>query len=74
MLAYRGKRRQIVKVLRYTNTGAVAQYEPVNEPGSRYMPLVIDGENIESFEPVKDRQLLLFQDEARIGGADAEGN
>ncbi|WP_034639636.1 hypothetical protein, partial [Desulfofalx alkaliphila] len=60
MLAYRGKRRQLVRILRQTSTGAVAQYEPVEEPGNRYMPLIENGKNVERFELVEERQLDIF--------------
>lgn len=60
MLAYRGKERQLVRILRQTSTGAVAQYEPVNQPGKIYMPLIENGENVEKFELAEGEQLDIF--------------
>lgn len=52
-LAYmgKGKKRRLVRVLQVTEDGAVAQYEPIDEPGHIYMPLIgPDGKNVEQFE------------------------
>ena len=60
MLAYRGKKKQLVNILSFTETGAVKQYEPYDQPENRFMPLIIDGKNIENFEIVKNKQISLF--------------
>lgn len=60
MLAYMGKKRKLVNILTTTETGAVAQYEPVDEPGNRFMPLIVDGKNVETFEIVKGEQISMF--------------
>lgn len=60
MLAYWGKKRKLIKILRLTETGAVAQYEPVDEPGMIFAPLIENGKNVEEFEIIKNEQLSLF--------------
>ena len=50
ILAYMGKRKKLVRILSMTESGAVAQYESVDEPGNIYMPLIVDGKNVEQFE------------------------
>ena len=50
MLAYVGKSKKLVKVLKTTETGAVVLYEPADEPGKIYMPLIENGKNVENFE------------------------
>ncbi|MEW8993088.1 hypothetical protein [Clostridium sp.] len=62
MLAYKGKRKEIVNILSFTETGAVKQYEPVEYPGRRFMPLIENGKNIDKFEIIEDFQLSLFGD------------
>lgn len=60
MLAYRGKKKQLVNILSFTETGAVKQYEPYDQPGNRFMPLVENGMNVEKFEIVENEQMSLF--------------
>lgn len=59
LLAYMGKSKKLVRVLTTTSTGAVAQYEPVDEPGHIYLPLIENGKNVEKFE-ILGEQLSLF--------------
>ena len=59
LLALKGKRKEWVRIKRITETGAVAQYEPYDEPGNKYMPLIIDGKNVEEFKII-GRQLSMF--------------
>ncbi|GEM_PF-1799241 len=61
MLAYKGKRKEIVNILSFTETGAVKQYEPVEHPGRRFMPLIENDKNIEEFQIIEDFQLNLFE-------------
>ncbi len=61
LLAYKGKKRQLVNILSFTETGAVKQYEPYGDKGNIYMPLIINGDNVEKFEIVKNQQLSLFE-------------
>ena len=60
MLAYRGKKKQLINILSFTETGAVKQYEPYDQPGNRFMPLVENGKNVEKFEIVENEQMSLF--------------
>ena len=59
LLAHMGKKKELVKILSITETGAVAQYELVDEPGTVYMPPIINGKNVEKFE-ILGEQLSLF--------------
>jgi len=61
LLAYMGKRKKLVRVLSTTETGAIAQYEFIDEPGVIYMPLIVNGKNVEKFE-ILGEQLNLFQE------------
>lgn len=54
MLAYKGK--QLVRILRITETGAIALYEPVDEPGNLYMPLIENGKNVEEFKFIDQKK------------------
>lgn len=63
-LAYRGKgkKRRLVRVLQVTEDGAVAQYEPIDEPGHIYMPLIgPDGKNVEQFEICRSPEQALVR-------------
>lgn len=60
MLAYRGKKKQLVNILSFTETGAVKQYEPYDQPGNRFMPLVENGKNVEEFRIIENKQMSLF--------------
>ena len=60
MLAYRGKKKRLINILSFTETGAVKQYEPYDQPGNRFMPLVENGKNVEKFEIVENEQMSLF--------------
>ncbi|CAK7083124.1 hypothetical protein [Tissierella sp.] len=61
LLAHMGKKKTLVRILSMTDTGAVTQYELVDEPGNKYMPLIVDGKNVEEFE-ILGEQLNLFQE------------
>lgn len=56
---YRYKKR-LIKVIRFTASGAIAQFEYVDEPGNKFMPLIVDGKNVEVFEKVSEKQMSLF--------------
>ncbi|MDU4890985.1 MAG: hypothetical protein E6344_18210 [Clostridium sp.] len=58
MLAYKGK--QLVNILSFTKSGAVKQYEPVDRPGYRIMPLIENGKNIEEFKVIENYQISMF--------------
>lgn len=47
LLAYMGKKKRLVRVLATTETGAVVQYEPLDELGNIYMSLIENGKNVE---------------------------
>ena len=64
MLAYRGKKKQLVNILSFTETGAVKQYEPYDQPGNRFMPLIIDSKNVEEFKIIENKQMSLFDVES----------
>lgn len=49
-----GKKKRLVRVLATTETGVVVLYEPLDELGNIYMPLIKDGKNVEDFEIVGD--------------------
>lgn len=59
LLAYMGKNKKLVRVLSTTSTGAVAQHEPIDNPGSRYMPLIEEGKNVEHFEILGEQLSLI---------------
>ncbi|CAK7002479.1 hypothetical protein [Tissierella sp.] len=59
LLAYMGKRKQLVRILTTTSTGAVSKYEFVDKPGITHTPLVVDGKNVDNFE-ILGEQLKLF--------------
>ncbi|WMM26689.1 hypothetical protein RBU61_08420 [Tissierella sp. MB52-C2] len=59
LLAHMGKKKELVRILSITETGAVAHYELVDEPGVVYMPLIVNGRNIEEFK-ILGEQLSLF--------------
>lgn len=59
LLAYMGKKKKLVRILTMTETGAVAQYEFLNEPGNVYIPLIEEGRNVEEFEIIGE-QISLF--------------
>lgn len=59
LLASMGKKKRLVRVLAITETGAIAQYELIDEPGVIYMPLIDNGKNFEHFEIVGE-QMSLF--------------
>lgn len=52
ILAFMGKKKRLVRVLATTETGVVVLYEPLDELGNIYMPLIKDGKNVEDFEIV----------------------
>lgn len=60
LLAYRGKKKQLVNILSFTETGAVKQYEPYDQPGNRFMPLVENEKNVEEFRIIENKQMSLF--------------
>ena len=53
-------RKRLIKVVRFCSTGAIAQFEYLDEPGNRFMPLIVDGKNVEIFDKVSEKQLNLF--------------
>lgn len=59
MLAYWGKKRNLVKIQRIEN-GVVYAYSFVQNEGKWFFPLVQDGTNVEEFEIIKNEQLSLF--------------
>ncbi|WFA10360.1 hypothetical protein [Tissierella sp. Yu-01] len=59
LLAYMGKNRKLVRVLTMTESGAIVQYELVDEPGKVYMPLIVKGKNVERFEILGEQLTLL---------------
>ncbi|AKN32412.1 hypothetical protein Ccar_16715 [Clostridium carboxidivorans P7] len=60
MLAYWGKKRKLVNILRFSETGAVELYELEKEPGNMFIPLIVDGKNVEPFEIVENEQISMF--------------
>lgn len=59
LLALMGKKKRLVRILATTETGAVVQYEPLDEIGNTYMPLIENGKNVEDFEIVGEQMSLL---------------
>ena len=60
MLAYRGSKKKLVNILSFTETGAIKQYEPYDQPGNRFMPLIENGKNVEKFEIIENKQICMF--------------
>lgn len=54
MLAYMSKKKKLVKIISLTEDRAIAQYEPVDEPGNIYMPLIANKKNVEDFQIVEE--------------------
>lgn len=54
-----GKSKRLVRVITTTKSGTVAQYEPVDQPGNRYMPLIENEENVEKFEVIGNQLTLI---------------
>lgn len=59
ILAYMGKKKRLVRVLTMTESGAIAQYELVANPGQIFMPLIVDGENVEKFEIIGEQLKMI---------------
>lgn len=59
LLAYKGKRKELIRVLAMTESGAVAQYETMDKTGDIYMPLIVDGENVEEFEIIGEQITMM---------------
>lgn len=53
------KRKRVVEIGALTETGAIANYYPVNEPGNWYMPLIVDGKNVEEFRIINEQLSIL---------------
>lgn len=59
MLALRGKRKKLVRIVRIEN-GIVYLTEEPPDSGIYRLPLVIDGKNVEEFKIVEEEQLSMF--------------
>lgn len=59
LLAYKGKRKELIRVLAITESGAIAQYETMDKVGKIYMPLIVDGENVEEFEIIGEQTTMM---------------
>lgn len=59
MLALRGKRKKLVKILRMENGVVYLTEEPLGS-GIKRLPLVMDGKNVEEFELLEAQQISMF--------------
>lgn len=50
------KRKRLINVLSMTESGAIIQYSPVDEPGMVFAPLIENGKNVEPYEIISDFQ------------------
>lgn len=59
LLAYMGEKKILVRVISMTQSGAITQYETDDNLGNIYMPLIVDGRNVEEFKIVGEQLTLI---------------
>jgi hypothetical protein len=60
VLAYWGRKKKLVRILSIRDETVYSYYGTGEDSGKLFLPLVVDGKNVEEFEIVENEQLSML--------------